>query len=161
MSTLYVVSVTLHILAAMLWIGGMGTFALIVVPVAKRILEPEQAGRILRAVGMRFSAISIHVLGTLLVTGVVNLACRGVLPMLATAAFWRTPFGTTLAVKLALVTFVTIASVIHARDARAAGERPATKTRTRSTVLGRLTLVVSLVVVVFAVSLVRGVPLPW
>lgn len=161
MHGLYLFSVTVHVLAAILWVGGMGVFALAVVPAARRTLKPPEALALLRAVGTRFSTIGWWLLGTLLVTGLMNLHARGVLSMLGTATFWSTPFGSTLGWKLATVTVMTTMSWVHGRDARreAGGERPAApdpRARARSMMLGRLTFVLSVVVVVLAVMLVRG-----
>jgi putative copper export protein len=154
MSTLYAVTVTIHILAAALWIGGMGAFALVVVPAARRSLGEGEARGLLRAVGFRFASVGWWALGTLFVTGVANLGFRGVLPLLATASFWRTPFGTTLAAKLTFVVFVVLASLAHARDAK----HPSPSGRARASRLGRATLLLSTVVVLFGVLLVRGAP---
>lgn len=151
--TLYRLSVTLHLLAAMLWVGGMGLFAIVVVPVARRTLEPAQTQSLLRGVGTRFARVGWWVLGTLLVTGIMNLACRGNLSQVGSADFWGSSFGTTLAAKLLVVALVASASAIHGRDARTEGV-----SRARASWLGRATLLLSLVVVVLAVFLVRGAP---
>lgn len=153
MPTLYAITVTIHILAACLWIGGMGLFAIVVVPVAKRTLDGPAARGMLRAVGTRFATVGWWALGTLIVTGIANLGFRGVLPLLGTASFWSSPFGTTLAAKLAAVTLVLVVSRVHALDARQPQARAA-----RASSLGRATLGLSVVVVVLAVFLVRGSP---
>jgi putative copper export protein len=159
MYLLYALSVVIHVLAAALWVGGMGLFALVVVPVARRILGEAQARELLRAAGARFASIGWIALGLLLVTGVANLAFRGVLSLVPTLGFWRTPFGSTLAMKLVFVALALIASLAHARDARhrteVALDRAPTPT---SRVLGRATLLLSVAVVVLAVLLVRGTP---
>lgn len=154
MGVLYAASVTIHILAATLWIGGMAAFALVVVPAARRSLGEGEARGLLRAVGFRFARVGWWALGVLFVTGVANLGFRGVLPLLATGAFWRTPFGSTLAAKLTFVAFVVLASLAHARDAK----QPSAAGRARASRLGRATLLLSTVVVLFAVFLVRGAP---
>ena len=151
MQTIYVLSVTIHVLAATLWVGGMGFFALVVVPAARRSLDPAQARTMLTAVGTRLGAIGWWLLGTLLVTGTINLSARGLLSELGTASFWQTSFGRTLALKLTFVTVMALVSFLHGRDARAAGSRA------RATLLGRATFGLSLVVVLLAVVLVRGV----
>jgi hypothetical protein len=53
MPTIYVISVTLHVLAAMLWVGGMGFFALVVVPAARNSLERSAPARCCRQWGSR------------------------------------------------------------------------------------------------------------
>jgi putative copper resistance protein D len=158
MGVLYVISVTIHILAAALWVGGMGAFALVVVPAARRTLGESEGRRLLRAVGVRFAQVGWWALGTLLVTGVANLGFRGMLPLVADGAFWTSSFGKTLGAKLALVSVVVVASLAHARDARRQSGPPSAAARARATHLGRATLLVSVGVIVLAVLLVRGGP---
>ncbi|MFO0740158.1 MAG: hypothetical protein U0270_29935 [Labilithrix sp.] len=157
---LYVFSVTIHVLAATLWVGGMGFFAIAVVPVARRTLEEAHAGKMLRGVGTRLGSVGWWLLGTLAVTGLINLWSRGVLPLMATTMFWRSPFGTTLALKLSLVALMTLVSFVHGRDARrqGQGQHVTPAARTRSSLLGRATFGLSVVVVFLAVLLVRGNP---
>jgi copper resistance protein D len=155
MHLLYQVSVVLHVLAAMLWVGGMGFFALVVVPVLRRKLGPAAGGEALRAIGIRLAEASWIILGVLIATGVTNLATRGLLPLMAEPAFWSTGLGRTLAVKLAFVALVVASSSAHARTARRAPAAPA-PSRARGNLLGRATLAFSVVVVALAVLLARG-----
>jgi uncharacterized membrane protein len=155
--TLYVVTVVLHILSAMLWVGGMGFFALVVVPSARAELAPPEAVRLLRRAGARFTKVGWAALGVLGVTGILNLWYRGVLPLLASGAFWQTPFGMVLAAKLVVVAAVLAVSILHARDASARAHT-APSVQRRVSLLGRGILGLSLVVVALAVVLVRGVP---
>jgi putative copper export protein len=158
---LYVASVTIHVLAAALWVGGMGFFALVVVPVARRSMDPDRASAVLREAGLRFNKVAWICLVVLVATGVTNLYCRGLLSALLTAELWSTPFGHTLAAKLGVVTFVIAASAAHAMDARrpaAAASEAAVIARRRTTLLGRSILLFSLAVVALGVFLVRGAP---
>jgi putative copper export protein len=140
-------------LAAALWVGGMGFFALVVVPVVLRNLESEQARAVLRKAGERFAKVGWVSLGVLIVTGVGNLAFRGLLPALGTAMFWRTPFGSTLALKLVTVALVLVMAVLHARESRRGAV-----SRARASMLGRVVLMLSVAAIVLAVFLVRGAP---
>ncbi len=158
---LYVLSVTVHVLAAALWVGGMGFFALVVVPIVRRAMDPERASAVLREAGLRFNKVAWICLGVLAATGVCNLYCRGLLPAILTAEFWSTAFGRALAVKLGVVAFVVAASAAHAVDARRppvpAGAEVA-RARRRMTLLGRSILLFSVAVVALGVVLVRGAP---
>lgn len=158
MQTIYVISVTLHVLAAMLWVGGMGFFALVVVPAARRSLEPMRARELLQAVGARLSQVGWWLLGSLLVSGFVNLWARGLLPALGTLGFWGSSFGRILAFKLTFVAVMAFVSSVHGRDARRHGATATAQTRLRAALLGRATFGLSLVVVALAVILVRGLP---
>jgi putative copper export protein len=155
MSVAYTISVVLHVLAAALWVGGMGLFALVVVPVARRQLGEARARDLLRAAGLRFATVAWFALGVLVVTGVTNLASRGLLPALRQPDFWRSPFGKILALKLTLVALVFGASLVHSRDASRSADRAPSPI---AAMLGRVTLLLSLAVVVLAVLLVRGTP---
>lgn len=158
MQTIYVISVTLHVLAAMLWVGGMGFFALVVVPAARHSLEPIRARALLQAVGTRLGQVGWWLLGTLLVSGTINLWARGLVPALGSIGFWRTSFGGTLALKLAFVAVMALVSSVHGRDARRSAATTTARGRVRAALLGRATFGLSLVVVVLAVILVRGLP---
>lgn len=159
MTALYLLSVTIHVLAAMLWVGGMGFFALVVVPVVRRHAGDAQVRELVRGVGMRFASVGWVALGTLIVTGVCNLGFRGLLPALATGDFWRSSFGHVLAMKLTVVAAVLVVSLLHAREARRAAAGAATETQRAGTNrLGRATFLLSVLVVVLAVMLVRGAP---
>jgi len=150
---MYITSVVLHILAAMLWVGGMGMFAAVVVPVARKTLDVNQAASLLRGVGNRLARMTPWLLGTLIVTGAINLWRRGVsFDMLGTVSFWRTSFGTVFAIKLTFVALIVGASTLHSHLAR----RARVGRRANGAWLGRATLVLSVVVVVLAVMLVRG-----
>jgi putative copper export protein len=157
MQSLYLLSVTIHILTAALWVGGMGFFALVVVPAVRRSAPPEQARAVLRDAGMRFTRVGHASFAVLILTGLFNLHVRGVLSQLGTADFWRSPFGTTLALKLVFVALAFAASLIHGREANSAAP-PDDAARRRSSMLGRAVLLFSIAAVVLAVFLVRGNP---
>jgi uncharacterized membrane protein len=166
----YQISVYLHILAAIVWIGGMLFLGLVVVP-ATRGLPPPERGRLFVAVGRRFRAVGWVAIAVLLVTGVVNLRERGVTWHAFTSGqLWDSRFGQILAVKLALVAIMIALSLFHdfvlgprltrvlthpGPDAALA----AANLRRRTSWLARLSTLLGLLVVAAAVALVRG--LPW
>ena len=158
MQTIYIISVALHVLAAMLWVGGMGFFALVVVPAARRSLDRAHAQTMLQAVGIRLGKVGWWLLGTLLVSGATNLWARGFLSSLGTLSFWQSSFGHTLALKLAFFAVMAVVSFGHGRDARRGGPPASARKSARASMLGRATFGLSLVVVLLAVMLVRGLP---
>jgi len=150
---LYTISVYVHVVAACAWIGSMLFFSVVVVPVLRRPEQAAAAGALVRQMGMRFRAFGWVCIGTLLVTGVLNLGLRGVwLDTLTSGLFWADGFGRALAYKLAAVVVVLGLTVTH----DALSLRP--EARRVASWLGRLTLLASLLVVLFAVWLVRGIP---
>ena len=163
---LYILSVWLHVVAATAWIGSMLFFTAVLVPAmrdpALRVASPS----LMRIIGRRYREFAWASLGVLLLTGVTNLYFRGLLSAtLADSSFWSSAFGRTLRWKLVFVFFVFCTTSAHdvwtrtvatkaARDTRSSAT--AMKYRQCASLLGRATLFLSLVVLFFAVQLVRG-----
>jgi putative copper export protein len=150
---LYELVVTLHILAAAAWIGGMLFFALVIVPAVRRTQGPEGARVLLATVGRRLRTLGWLLIGVLVVTGAANLRFHGIgWGTLREPAFWRTDFGRALGYKLALVAGVVVLSIAHDVWARASSSRRL------SSWSGRIILLLSIGIVFFAVAIVRGLP---
>jgi copper resistance protein D len=153
--TLYELVVTLHVLAAAAWIGGMLFFALVVIPAARRSQGADGARALLGAVGRRLRTFGWILIGVLVTTGAANLRFRGIgWGTLRERVFWRTDFGRALGYKLAFVAAALVVSVAHDLLSRA---RPGNSRRLASS-SGLLILLLSLPIVYFAVALVRGLP---
>ncbi len=163
---LYITSVTLHILAGMVWIGGMVFFSLVLIPVTHRREYSDRAAALVRASGERFRAISWICLGVLVATGLVNLHFHGFTWSNALSrAQWDSSFGHLLAHKLALVLLILVVSAFHdfyiGPRATAAleaepGSALAKSYRRTASWLARINLILALAVVVLGVMLVRG-----
>jgi uncharacterized membrane protein len=148
---LYTLSVIVHVLAACAWIGAMIFFVVIVVPIVRREEYSAIRAGLVQQVGRRFGQLGWTALAVLLVTGVSNLALRGIgLSTLESLSFWQTDFGHTLAYKLTFVALVLASTIAH--------DAFAMRSRHVAAWLGRATLLFSLMVVAFAVWLVRGLP---
>ena len=165
MPPLYYANVTVHVLAAMLWLGGMFFLGVIGAPVLRAIEPPALRQRIFQEVGLRFRSAGWWAIGTLVVTGIVNLHYRGWLHwdgVLDSAVFWRSGVGHALAAKLAAVTAMLVVSLVHdfvlgPRASRAAAGSPESRTlRQRAALLARGNALVGVLVVVAAVRLARG-----
>ena len=77
MSWLYYTNVSIHVLAAMLWLGGMLFLGVVGAP-ALRTVEPLQLRqKLFRDIGMRFRGVGWASIGVLVVTGIANLSFRG------------------------------------------------------------------------------------
>src|SRR4051794_18410037 len=110
---LYQVSVFVHILSAIVWVGGMLFLALVVVP-ATRGLPPAERSALFGAISRRFRTVGWICIGVLIVTGAINAAFRGVTwDTMFTAALWSSAFGTTLALKIGVVAVMVGLSVYH------------------------------------------------
>lgn len=161
----YILSVYIHILAAMTWIGGTLFLVTVLVPVARKLQPPEARVRLLETAGRKFLRIAWGSIGVLLITGVANLAHRGISPgEVLSKEVLDTEFGKILLIKLAMVFTTILLSVLHdfvlaprvTRSMEAGGVSPL---RRRLIMLARLNLLLALSIVALAVMLVRG--LPW
>jgi uncharacterized membrane protein len=165
--------VFLHLLAAIIWIGGMFFLALVLVPVLRGETQ-ERRSALLGAAGVRFRTVGWVCLVTLLVTGVFNLKNRGFSwgTVFSGDVFTGTDrFGHILAGKLLLLGLVLAVSAFHdfrlgpasiqaARTRDTGGDPARAETlRRRASLLGRLNALLALMIVFLAVALVRG--LPW
>lgn len=167
MQVLYVVSVWLHILAATLWIGGMGFLVLVVVPWL-RAGGRKVAGLLLRETGPRFRTVGWACFGVLVVTGTFNLWVRGVrLGSFVDPVWLGSSFGRAVLAKLFVFLVVLVVSAHHdfvvgPRATLAIEADPASpetaRLRTMAQRAGRFNALMALVLVGIAVTLVRGVP---
>jgi uncharacterized membrane protein len=164
----YQLSVYLHILSAMVWVGGMLFLTLVAVPIARRLPPPERA-RLLDALGRRFRVVGWSSVALLVATGIVNSGYRGVTwGSLASGAILDTTFGQLYCLKLSLVAAMLAITALHdfvlgprstrALAASSAGtpQGPGRRTLRWLTVLA---LLLALLIVAVASMLVRG--LPW
>jgi copper resistance protein D len=164
MRNLYLLNVTLHVLAALLWLGGMFFFALVGAPVLRRLEPAALRARVFRELGEAFRTAGWIAIAVLLVTGALNLALTGVLRggQLSHPAFWASSYGRALAWKLAAVATMIIISAVHdfVLGPRAGrldpGSPAALRARARAAWLARINALVGLGLVFAAVRLARG-----
>jgi uncharacterized membrane protein len=165
---LYLLSVWLHLLAVVTWLGGLLFLALVVVPITRRAAYSAVAPGLIQESGTRFRAIGWLCLGLLVLTGIVNLAYRGYgWADLLTGALFRPPFGHVLGAKLLLVAMILAISAAHdfwlgPRATHAWQAAPASpearRLRRQATWLARLNALLALATVALGVLLVRGLP---
>lgn len=162
------VSVFLHVLSAVVWIGGLLFLALAAIPVARRLPEPLRA-EVVAALGHRFRPVAWICVALLVATGTANLAYRGVTwESVLTGRLWESPFGRVLAWKLIMVAAMVALSAWHdfvlgpastelVRSANPDEQRRAALRR-RAAWVGRVNALLALGILATAVMLVRGVP---
>lgn len=160
----YLAIVIVHILAAIVWVGGVLFFALVGAPVLRAVQPPELRASLFDAIGRRFRFVGWWAVGVLLVTGPLLLAMRGWLSpdVLFRAEFWRTAAGTALAWKLALVALMIGLTAAHdvaldparvrATERGAAAER----SRRRAVLMARFGALAAVAVVAVAARLARA-----
>lgn len=163
MPLLYYINVTMHVLAALLWLGGMFFLAVVGAPALRAVEPPQLRQQLFNALGTRFRYAGWVAITVLLITGFVNLSYRGWLSwsVLGSASFWRTGTGKALAVKLICVVAMVTLSLVHdfILGPRAGRARPgspeAIRLRKRSAWNARIEAIIGLILVIAAVRLTR------
>ena len=163
----FLVSMWLHLLAAVVWIGGLAFISMVLAPTLRDPAMRGQAVLLLRAAGRRFMRIGYVSLALLIVTGTTNLFFKSGGSFTAVAAWWPTSYGRLLAAKLVLVALVVALSLYHDFVVGPAATRAmqvdslgaaALAVRRRAAWLGRTTALLSLAILTLALLLVRGLP---
>ena len=160
--TAYLISVFLHVLAAITWIGGMVFLVVIFVPLTRRPATREKALSLFHELGGRLRVVGWIALGTLVVTGFYNASVRGygLLDWL-TGKVFAGDWGHTLLHKLLVVVVILAMSGVHdfVIGPRAVGLPEGSKERESyrkvASFMGRATFFLALVVLAFAVQLAR------
>ena len=113
--TAYEFNITIHVLAALLWLGGMLFLAVVGAPVLRRLEPPELRARLFRELGEAFRTVGWISIGVLVVTGLLNLRFRGWLraDLLSDRAFWASRPGVALAWKLGCVGMMIAIAAVH------------------------------------------------
>lgn len=161
---MYLTLVTLHVLSAMVWIGGVIFLALIGAPALRRVEPAELRARLFEDIGMRFRFVGWGAVTILLVTGTWIMQLRGWLAwgLLSNADFWRGATGTALGWKLGLVTVMLVLSMWHdvalspEKARQLAQRKDGAAVRRRLVFLARLGGVAAIGVVIAAVQLARA-----
>lgn len=164
MSGLYYLNVTAHLLAALLWLGGMFFLAAVGAPVLRRVDPPELRAELFRKLGERFRAVGWAAIAVLVVTGVLNLRFRGLLDwrVLGDAAFWGSRYGVALGWKLGAVGVMLGVQAVHdfvlgpRASGLGSGSPGALRARRWAAWLARINAAVGVALVVAAVRLARG-----
>lgn len=161
---MYLTLVTLHVLAAVTWLGGIGFLALVGAPALRRVEPPSLRAELFEAIGMRFRVVGWSAVSVLLVTGVWLLYVRGWLSsaILLAPEFWRSSVGTALAWKLGCVTAMVVLSLAHdvaststRGRAATAGDEAGAAMRRRLMLLARVGALGGVGAVAAAIRLVR------
>jgi uncharacterized membrane protein len=164
---MYQLAAFVHLLAAMVWIGGMLFLAVVLVPVARGLQDPPGVGmRFLGQAARRFRFPAWGALLVLVATGIWLLVERGI--GVTYLLEEQGSIAGALRIKLALVVAVVALSALHdfgngPRVARLmqAGGRPsasALQQRRLLTWLARVNVALVLVIAALGVMVVRGVP---
>ncbi len=160
----YFINITIHVLAAVCWLGGMFFLAAVGAPVLRRLEPPELRADLFRQLGHKARGLSWIAIAILLLTGVGNLHFGGVLhwSILGELGFWRSPYGQALAWKLTMVGIMIPIQALHdfvigpGASRFQPGSPEAASVRRRAAWFGRVNAVLALILLVAAVRLARG-----
>ena len=153
-------NVWLHILAAVIWIGGMLFLSLVAVPVLRQVDSPLLRADLFRKMAWRFRRLVWICLAVLILTGIVNVAFYG-------DTTPGSPYLKVLGIKLGLVTVLVTMGVaqdfiIGPRAARARSRDGLLPTGTDLLMVqlapwvGRLNLLLGVIILVLAAALTRS-----
>lgn len=161
----YHLSVTIHVIAAVFWIGGMLFLAAVGAPVLRKV-DPELRAKLFSDLGVRFRWTAWIAIAALLVTGLTNMHFRGLLDwrLLGNPAFWGTTQGAVLAWKLLLVFLMVGIAAIHdfvvgprsSRSRESNGNGNYDGLRRVASYMGRVNVMLALILIYVAVRLTRG-----
>jgi uncharacterized membrane protein len=99
-----------HVLAAMGWVGGQLLLSLVVLPVLRASLGPQERGPLVRAAAKRFGIVAnVVLLPTLIISGLALAWHRGV----RLGTLTEPGYGRLLAIKLTLVAISIVLAAIH------------------------------------------------
>ncbi len=162
----YFISVLIHILSAVVWVGGMFFLVLILIPVLRKPEYQSIFSTLFRQVGVRYRLIGWVSLILLLVTGTINLAYRGYgFSDFFSGLIFRGTFGHILLQKLIFVGIILVLSIVHdfwigPRTSALIRQDPVSpesmRYRRMASWLGRLNFIMAIIIVALAVMLVRG-----
>jgi putative copper export protein len=153
-----------HLIAASIWVGGSIFIGIVLAPLLKTISDSIE-GRlsIMIRVGRKFNRIGVPSLIVLIATGIYNSVEFIVKPQLILS----TNYGIVLLVKIMLVIILIIIFAVHVRLIRSEVERKIEskqlsgeflqKLRSKIIMLGRLTVILSLAILLMAALLHSGV----
>lgn len=153
-----------HLVAASIWVGGSIFIGIVLAPLLKTFSDSVD-GRlsIMIRVGRRFNAIGVPSLIILIITGIYNS-----IGFIEKPSFiLSTNYGIVLLIKVILVIMLIIIFAIHVRLIRSEVERKIEsktlsgehlqKLRSKIIMLGRLTVIISILILLMAALLHSGV----
>ena len=168
MHNLFLISMWIHLLTAMVWIGGLLFFVMVLVPTVRQPDFAGQAAQLIQFTGRKFKRIAWASLLVLAVTGFINLYAKaGGSGEAMKGLMGSAPYGHMLGTKILLTLLVVGLSLYHDFKIGPAAtaamieqpDAPATlQLRKKASMIGRVNLLLSLIIMTLALFLVRGLP---
>lgn len=153
----------LHLICASIWVGGSIFLGIVLAPMLKTITKTiEERVSLMIKIGRRFNKIAIPSLGILIMTGIYNSRLFFMEP----SALFSSNYGKVLFIKILLVIATIIVYIMHTRLLNIGIERKlASETtgsvfllsvRSKVLYLGRITVILSVAILLAAALLVSG-----
>lgn len=153
-----------HLVAASIWVGGSIFIGIVLAPLLKTISDSiDERLSIMIRVGRKFNKIAVPSLIILIVSGLYNSSGYLTKPSL----FLSTNYGLVLVAKIVLVIILIITFIIHVRLIRTKVEKQIEskelssieiqKLRSKIITLGRITVIVSVAILLMAALLHSGI----
>lgn len=159
--TWYHLVVFIHVISAMIWVGGIAFLGIIAIPSVRR-LQPETRSQLVGELGLRFRNIGYTLLAVLIATGIIQSIANGAsISNVLDGSFFDTRFGSALANKLIYFALMIGVSITHdfyigpkSVKLAQAGQN-VDHLRKAASWLARLTAIFALLVVLYAILLSR------
>jgi uncharacterized membrane protein len=155
--------VTIHVFAAIFWLGSLFFLAAVGAPVLRKVEPPQLRAELFKRLGEAFRPLGWGLIVTLILTGTLVLHLRGLLrSAFSDAAFWQSRFGVVLAWKLTAVGLMIALQALHdfkggpAASRLQPGSSEALRSRKQAALLARASALLGIVIIILAVRLVRG-----
>ncbi|MBI5233560.1 MAG: DUF4149 domain-containing protein [Deltaproteobacteria bacterium] len=149
-------SLFLHVIAAIFWIGGMLFLTLVIVPFLSLMKDSKERQAVYQQVGVRFRFWGWIAIAILLVTGPINLYYLGTpFSALIDPRFYSTAYGRAVSAKLGLVFIIVISSLVH-DFWLGPNARVSPRFSMFARIAGRGNLLIALLIVIFAVFIRTG-----
>ena len=153
-----------HLVAASIWVGGSIFIGIVLAPLLKTISDSiDDRLSIMIRVGRKFNKIAVPSLMILIASGLYNSSGYLAKPSL----FLSTNYGLVLIAKIVLVIILIITFIIHVRLIRIKVEKQIEskelsadaiqKLRSKIIILGRITVIVSVAILLMAALLRSGI----
>ncbi len=158
------ISLFIHLLAVVTFVGGMAFLAMILVPSLREPDLKAHAGAVMRSAARRFGKIGAASVLILLVTGFTNAFAKGYGAVFLSAEFWRLPYAHLFGTKFVIALAIILVSMMHiGRQGHQAIDamqvEPAAETtermRRKSANIGRINMVLALVAMLLGILMSR------
>lgn len=160
---LYFILLILHVLSAMIWVGGMIFYVIVFIPVIRNPELKDQKLRLLQLTAIQFRNISYFIFAIFIFSGTGILYSKGFFQNGINWELWASNIGFMFIAKIGLFTVLFLSSLYHDF---VTGPKTFTylttdpvrfeRYRKTSSFFGRFNLLVSLTIAIFGIFVSRG-----